>query len=82
MPCEDKFISVESAANILGVHSNTIYRAIKAGEIPFIRIGNQYRIPANFHQDKLQRTRPTPKLTEAEQELFDESDEDYLKLAL
>ena len=82
MPCEDKFISVEDAANLLDVHVNTIYRAIKSGEIPFIRIGSQYRIPEGFHLAKLQRTKTAPKLTKAEQELFDESDEDYLKLAL
>jgi len=82
MPCDDKFISVDNAANLLGVHTNTIYRAIKAGEIPFIKIGNQYRIPEGFHLDKLQRKRATPKLTKAEKELFDASDEDYLKLAL
>jgi excisionase family DNA binding protein len=38
-------ISVEEAARRLGIGRHAAYRAIRAGQIPSIRIGNLYRIP-------------------------------------
>lgn len=77
-----QFVLVEEAAKILRVHANTIYRAIKLGEIPHHRIGNQYRIPRSFFTEGLRLNSTTRPMTDAESELFNSTDDDYLKLAL
>lgn len=89
MPDDNKqFVLVEEAATILRVHANTIYRAIKLGEIPHHRIGNQYRIPRSFFTEGLRLNSSSPssspdrQMTESEKELFNSTDDDYLKLAL
>ena len=38
-------VSVEAAAAILGVARQTVYRAVRAGEIPSIHVGRLVRIP-------------------------------------
>ena len=39
------YYSMDEAAEILGVHRNTIKNRIKAGELDAVRIGRQWRIP-------------------------------------
>ncbi len=41
-----KTISVEEAAALLGISRNTAYEAVRRGEIPSIRIGKRFLIPA------------------------------------
>lgn len=48
---DNDYFSVKEFANKLGVHTNTIYRAIKKGKIYATPIGKAYRI----HETELQR---------------------------
>jgi excisionase family DNA binding protein len=41
-----KFYSVPEVAAILGVSRSTVYRAVRAGEFPAVRIRGRYIIPA------------------------------------
>lgn len=41
-------ISVDQAADVLGVNRVTIYGSIKAGDVPSIRLGRRVRIPSAF----------------------------------
>ncbi len=38
-------VSVDVAANVLGIGKNSAYRAVKAGQIPSIRIGGRLLVP-------------------------------------
>lgn len=38
-------LSIEEAANLLGVGRNTAYAAAKSGELPNIRIGGRILVP-------------------------------------
>jgi excisionase family DNA binding protein len=49
-------VSVDEAAARLGCERKTIYGAIRAGEIPHIRIGRRLLIPIGFF-DKLERAK-------------------------
>lgn len=40
------FVSTADAATILGVDRRTLNRAISAGDIPAVRVGQQYRLSA------------------------------------
>jgi excisionase family DNA binding protein len=44
-PARKPTLSVGEAADLLGICRSTLYRAIKDGEIPVIRIGRRYRVP-------------------------------------
>lgn len=39
-----KIMTVEDAADILGVSKMTVYRLIESGDIPHLRVGRSYRI--------------------------------------
>lgn len=43
-PVHSEFLSVDEVATYLYVSAMTIYRLIKANEIPAIRVGRMYRI--------------------------------------
>jgi excisionase family DNA binding protein len=38
-------VSIEDAGKILDLSRNSAYRAVKAGEIPSIRLGRLFRVP-------------------------------------
>jgi excisionase family DNA binding protein len=38
-------LSVDEAANVLGVGRSTAYTAVHSGEIPSIRVGKRIRVP-------------------------------------
>jgi len=40
-------MSVEEAAAILGISRNSAFRAVKAGDLPSIRIGRRVLVPRN-----------------------------------
>ena len=40
----EKMVSVEEAAEVLGLHPATVQRAIKRGDLPATRIGRKWRI--------------------------------------
>ena len=39
-----RFLTVAEVADILRVSSMTVYRLIKAGELPAVRVGKSYRV--------------------------------------
>ena len=46
------YYSMDEAAEVLGVHRNTIKNRIKAGELEAVKIGRQWRIPKEVLQFK------------------------------
>lgn len=75
------FLNVPETAALLGVSEKTIYRHVKQGNVPFYRVGEQYRfsraellawatsrrldVPESLFHDSLHCTVPLPTLTEA-----------------
>ena len=45
MPTESLTITVEEAAQRLGIGRNTAYEAVQRGEIPSLRIGRRLLVP-------------------------------------
>lgn len=43
MPHEDHFLTTDEAVEYLQINHRTIYRLLKAGQIPAVRIGRQWR---------------------------------------
>ncbi len=43
----ENLITVREAANYLRISARTVYRLIESGQIGAVRIGKQWRIPAN-----------------------------------
>ena len=41
---EKKFMTLEDVADMLGVNYQLIYRLVRAGELPAIRLGRVYRV--------------------------------------
>ncbi len=40
-----EFVSITQAARILGVSRQAVYKKVKSGKLPSIKIGNTYAIP-------------------------------------
>ena len=40
-----RFLTVAEVASLLRVSNMTVYRLIKAGDLPALRIGKSYRVP-------------------------------------
>ena len=45
---EKKFYSVKEASDMLGLSVGTVWLKVKNGEIPSLRVGKKYFIPAEF----------------------------------
>ncbi len=43
----ENLVTVREAANFLRISSRTVYRLIESGQLGAVRIGKQWRIPAN-----------------------------------
>ncbi|MEV8145272.1 helix-turn-helix domain-containing protein [Specibacter sp. NPDC078709] len=41
------FLTVQEVAELMRVSKMTIYRMVHAGELPAVRFGRSYRVPAN-----------------------------------
>ena len=39
-----RFLTVQEVADLMRVSSMTVYRLIKAGELPAVRVGKSYRL--------------------------------------
>ncbi len=46
-------LAVKELCEILGIGKNTAYRLLQSGEIPSVRIGNQYKIPKCYLKEYL-----------------------------
>lgn len=51
--------TVQEAADMLGIHRNTVYEEVHHGRIPSVRIGRAIRIPADGLQKWLAGQQPT-----------------------
>ncbi len=50
-----EWLDVQTVALVMGVSKWTIYRAIKRGEIPFVRIGKQIRVNKRALNETMRR---------------------------
>jgi len=55
-PLEHGTYTPEELAELLSCHKKTVLRWIRAGDIPALRIGRQYRIPRDVHEVLLAQT--------------------------
>jgi excisionase family DNA binding protein len=51
------FLSPAEAAAMLGVSRYTVYRLIRSGQLPSVRVGGQLRLPRRTLAQKLAETR-------------------------
>ena len=56
----NKLLTVNEVANILRVSNMTVYRLVKSGQIPAIRVGKNYRIKESDVNDYLTRGTQKP----------------------
>lgn len=56
MDAKKKYLTPEEVANALQVHLRTIQRLCRRGEIPALRVGQQWRIDPDF-AEHLQKER-------------------------
>jgi len=56
---QKRFLSPAEVADTLRVSTATVYRRLKAGELPHVRIGSQYRIPAAAVEASLTPNQPS-----------------------
>jgi excisionase family DNA binding protein len=61
-----QFCSIKQVQEIMNLSQPTLYRHIKSGEIPAVRIGGRVLIPASFIQELEDRTRAPKQLTRAQ----------------
>ena len=54
---DDEYLSIEEAAERLSVDYKTIYRLVRAGEIPAARIGRVYRIKGSDLDEFFERSK-------------------------
>ena len=47
MSTENRFMTVAEVAQLMRVSTMTVYRLIKAGDLPAVRVGKSYRIREN-----------------------------------
>ena len=40
-----RFLTVQEVADLMRVSSMTVYRLIKAGDLPAVRVGRSFRVP-------------------------------------
>ena len=50
---EVKFLTVAEVAAVMRVSKMTVYRMVHAGELPAVRVGRSFRVPANAVHDYL-----------------------------
>ena len=55
-----KMLTTKDVQNILQVDRSTIYRMVEAGQIPAVRVGKQWRFPAERVENWLHQQSPAP----------------------
>ena len=48
-----RFLTVQEVADIMRVSTMTVYRIIKSGELPAVRVGRSFRVPEQAVHDYL-----------------------------
>ncbi len=84
--CERAFgvslLSIKQVAKYLGVSEKTVYRLVKKGEIPAIKVGNQWRFNQQEIDGWLRLERPEAYVAEHFDEFLPESDSPLLIYSL
>lgn len=57
-PERQTFLTTEDLLGCLKVNARTVYRLIRSGELPAVRIGRQWRIRQSDFEAWLERQRP------------------------
>ena len=52
-----QFLSLEEVAELLSVNYQLVYRLVRAGELPAVRLGRVYRVDRNDLDDFLERSK-------------------------
>lgn len=55
-----KFYSLEQIAELLGVNYQLVYKLVRAGDLPAVRVGKVYRVLEADLRDYIQTGRSTP----------------------
>lgn len=58
MTSNSMFVTVKELAALLKIHYHQALQLVKSGEIPYVKIGRSYRIPAVQVEKLLQTDRP------------------------
>ncbi len=61
MSPEKKFMTLEDVADMLGVNYQLIYRLVRSGELPAIRLGRVYRVTQEDLQSYLENQKTANK---------------------
>ena len=48
-----RFLTVQEVADLMRVSTMTVYRIIKSGELPAVRVGRSFRVPEKAVHDYL-----------------------------
>ena len=48
-----RFLTVQEVADLMRVSTMTVYRIIKSGELPAVRVGRSFRVPERTVHDYL-----------------------------
>ena len=48
-----RFLTVQEVAKLMRVSSMTVYRLIKAGDLPAVRVGRSFRVPRHAVEEYL-----------------------------
>ncbi len=57
MGVESEYMSLEEVSNMLGVTYQLIYRLVRSGELPAVRLGKLYRVSRNDLDGYLKRSK-------------------------
>ncbi|MFC6712744.1 helix-turn-helix domain-containing protein [Branchiibius cervicis] len=52
----DDFMTVAEVAAIMRVSKMTVYRLVHSGELPAVRVGRSFRVPANAVDEYLRQS--------------------------
>jgi len=63
LPTDETFLTTEEVLEYLNVNLRTVYRLIKAGSIPAVRVGRQWRFRKRDIDKWLEGQRPDAKIT-------------------
>jgi excisionase family DNA binding protein len=63
---EEKYMSIEQVADLLGVTYRLIYRLVRSGELPAARIGKLYRIMQSDLNAYIERSKALGTVSDAE----------------
>jgi excisionase family DNA binding protein len=68
---DDRFLTTEEALDYLQVNLRTVYRLIKAGKIPAVRVGRQWRFRKRDIDAWLEQSRPSGRGAEGDSDVAD-----------